>query len=270
MNSPYMGDFKVTQTFHSAHDGLDLVGIDDKAIHSTVNGVVERAGWENPSNHSQGFGQYVRIKKDGSNDRYYYGHLSSISVSLGDRVLTTDVIGYEGSTGNSTGSHCHYCVRGNASKLDIKNVCEISGIPNALGIYNDGYVNSIPYVKYGVYSDNRWLPFVKNDSDYAGLRGNTIGGLKVVPSSGYVIYQAHTIEGGKWYPWVTNLDDYAGVINHRIDCIRAKYEGDSRFVLQTRVSGLNTNYFSWVTNDSDYAGIYGKPIDRVQMRIVRK
>jgi murein DD-endopeptidase MepM/ murein hydrolase activator NlpD len=140
INSPYMGDFKVTQTKHANHDGLDLVGIDSKEIHSTVNGIVERAGWENEKDHNQGFGQYVRIKKDNTEDRYYFGHMSKVKVKVGQRVKITDVIGIEGSTGKSTGSHCHYCVRGHASKAEIKDVCVISGIPNKLGIYNDGYV----------------------------------------------------------------------------------------------------------------------------------
>ena len=140
MNSPYNGKFKVSQQYKgSAHDGLDLVGVDSKEIHSTVNGVVERAGWENPLNRKQGFGKYVRIKKDGTNDRYYFGHLSEVKVKVGDRVKITDVIGIEGSTGYSTGSHCHYCIRGNASKKEIKDVCVISGIPNAIGTYDDGY-----------------------------------------------------------------------------------------------------------------------------------
>jgi murein DD-endopeptidase MepM/ murein hydrolase activator NlpD len=140
MNSPYKGKFRVSQQYKgSAHDGLDLVGVDSKEIHSTVNGVVERAGWENPLNRKQGFGKYVRIKKDGTNDRYYFGHLSEVKVKVGDRVKITDVIGIEGSTGYSTGSHCHYCIRGNASKKEIKDVCVISGIPNAIGTYDDGY-----------------------------------------------------------------------------------------------------------------------------------
>ena len=47
MNSPYMGDFKVTQEYKgNDHDGLDLVGIASKEIHSTVNGTVEFAGWD--------------------------------------------------------------------------------------------------------------------------------------------------------------------------------------------------------------------------------
>ena len=48
MNSPYMGRFQITQAFTSEHDGLDLVGQDSKQIHSTVNGTVIHAGWENP------------------------------------------------------------------------------------------------------------------------------------------------------------------------------------------------------------------------------
>lgn len=140
MNSPYNGKFRVSQEYKGlSHDGLDLVGIDSKEIHSTVKGVVERAGWENPLNKKQGFGQYVRIKQNGSEDRYYFGHLSSVNVKVGQAVNIGDVIGIEGSTGYSTGSHCHYCVRTNASKSQIKNVSVISGIPNALGTYDDGY-----------------------------------------------------------------------------------------------------------------------------------
>ena len=138
MNSPYMGKFQVTQTQHSQHDGLDLVGIDSKEIHSTVSGTVHFAGWENPNDRSQGFGQYVCIK--GSDGRFYYfGHLSVINVKYGQVVRCTDVIGIEGSTGLSTGAHCHYCCRPQFSKGGALSISEISGIPNVLGTYDDGY-----------------------------------------------------------------------------------------------------------------------------------
>lgn len=140
MNSPYNGKFRVSQQYKgSLHDGLDLVGVDDKEVHSTVNGVIEKAGWENVLNHRQGFGLYVRIKKNNSVDRYYFGHLSKVLVKKGQIVKIGDVIGIEGSTGKSTGSHCHYCARGNGSKSQIKDICAISGIPNKLGTYDDGY-----------------------------------------------------------------------------------------------------------------------------------
>lgn len=140
MNSPYMGKFRVSQEYKGAeHDGLDLVGVDSKEIHSTVNGTVVYAGWENSANHAQGFGQYVKIKQSGSDDYYYFGHLSEIKVSVGRLVKITDVIGTEGSTGLSTGSHCHYCVRVGGVKGQHKDISAISGIPNALGTYDDGY-----------------------------------------------------------------------------------------------------------------------------------
>ncbi len=143
MNCPYKGKFKVTspqgyRTLNGKreyHDGLDLVGLDSKTIYSTVSGVVEVASWENSKNKKQGFGQYVRIKKNNSSDRYYFGHLSEISVKKGQKVECGDVLGIEGNTGYSTGSHCHYCVRGNCLKSQVRNITDISGIPNKKGTY---------------------------------------------------------------------------------------------------------------------------------------
>lgn len=139
MNSPYCGKFRISQGFKGAtHDGLDLVGIDSKEIHATATGKVVFAGWQNANNHSEGFGQYVVILSDGK--YYHYGHLSEIKVSYGQQVKITDVIGIEGSTGYSTGSHCHYCIRTSMSPGTFLDVCALSGIPNNEGgTYDDGY-----------------------------------------------------------------------------------------------------------------------------------
>lgn len=149
MNSPYMGKFQVTQEFKGAdHDGLDLVGLHDKEVHSTVNGTVRYAGWENSNNHKQGFGQYVCVRSDADGNYYYFGHLSELKVKTGDKVKVTDVVGIEGHTGYTIpdgpgGSHCHYCIRKNYAKGNFLNVSEISGIPNKLGTYDDGYLDKI-------------------------------------------------------------------------------------------------------------------------------
>lgn len=139
MNSPYMGKFRVSQCFSASHTGLDLVGIDSKEIHSTVTGTVVRAGWENENNHAQGFGLRVVIRRHGTTEFYYYGHLSELRVKAGDVVKCTDVIGIEGSTGYSTGSHCHYECRLHDSKNYYQDICKISGIPNKIGTYDDGF-----------------------------------------------------------------------------------------------------------------------------------
>ena len=141
MNSPYCGKFRVTQQYlPGVHDGIDLVGIDSKEIHATVSGTVYTAGWENYKNPRQGFGQFVCIRGTDGNF-YYYGHLSKINVIAGDLVACTDVIGIEGSTGYSTGSHCHYEVRTAPFKgAKVIDVTTIAQIPNVLGgIYDDGY-----------------------------------------------------------------------------------------------------------------------------------
>ena len=144
MNSPFCGKFRVSQGFrpptNPTHDGLDLVGIDSKEVHATISGTVHYAGWENPGNHAQGFGQYVCIRgTDGL--FYYYGHLSELRVRTGQAVACTEVIGIEGSTGKSTGSHCHYEIRGAFYKgAKVYDVCAMSGIPNVQGgTYDDGY-----------------------------------------------------------------------------------------------------------------------------------
>lgn len=132
MNSPYVGTFKVSQKYKGTdHDGMDLVGITSKDIYSTINGTVLKAGWENPNNTKQGFGQYVKIQEANSPNIYYFGHLSAFSVKAGQVVAKGQKIGVEGNTGKSTGSHCHYCCRINGDKAKHLNIADLIGIPNA-------------------------------------------------------------------------------------------------------------------------------------------
>ena len=134
MRSPYRGRFKVSQIYKGAsHKGLDLVGLDDKTIYSTVNGTVEAARWD--THPTGGMGLYIRIREDGTNRRFYFAHLSEVFVKQGQRVKVGDKIGVEGSTGNSTGSHLHYEVRIEPSNATFLDVSKISGIPNRLGVY---------------------------------------------------------------------------------------------------------------------------------------
>lgn len=131
--SPYKGKFRVSQEFKGVgHQGLDLVGIDSKEIYATVDGVVQVSGNNDPN----GFGIYVRILGDDGN-LYYYGHMSSTVVKVGDRVKCGEKISIEGSSGKSTGSHCHYEIRKTLNKSSYLDVCEISGIPNQIGTYTD-------------------------------------------------------------------------------------------------------------------------------------
>ncbi|MBS5344294.1 MAG: C39 family peptidase [Clostridium sp.] len=223
MNSPYMGRFQITQAFTSEHDGLDLVGQDSKQIHSTVNGTVIHAGWENPADHSQGFGLYVCIRV--GNQDYYYGHMSQIYVSVGQTVKITDIIGLEGSTGYSTGSHCHYCCRvaGTKTPLDIN---AISGIPNVVGgVYNDGASGgTIPggggifggTPNGGILSDAFQLSYLNggNWTIFTNQAMSNMDGIKIQATRVrpyYLTYRTRNQGQGDFYPYVTSSqDDYAG------------------------------------------------------------
>lgn len=101
----------LTQGFHAGHNGLDFGVPVGTAVHSTMNGNVVYAGWND-----QGYGNLV-IVENGSR-RTYYAHLSSIPVTLGQTVQANDVIGLSGNTGNSTGPHLHYEIRENGQAID--------------------------------------------------------------------------------------------------------------------------------------------------------
>ena len=140
MNSPYKGKFKVSQAYKGYdHKGIDLVGLDSKDIHSTVNGIVERAGRDtnpnNPNDTKYGMGNYIRIKDDATGFVFYFAHLSRVLVKVGQRVKVGDKIGVEGNTGHSFGSHLHYEVRKVPDNKTFQDISKFIGIPNKLGEY---------------------------------------------------------------------------------------------------------------------------------------
>ena len=146
MNSPYNGRFKVSQAYKGYnHKGMDLVGLDSKDIHSTVNGIVERAGRDtnpnNPNDTKYGMGNYIRIKDDTTGFVFYFAHLSRVLVKVGQRVQVGDKIGVEGNTGHSFGSHLHYEVRKVPDNKTFQDISKFIGIPNKLGEYMQKEIN---------------------------------------------------------------------------------------------------------------------------------
>lgn len=132
--APYKGQFRVSQEYKgSTHQGLDLVGLTSKDLYSTTDGTVEIASNADPN----GFGLYVRIRASDTGWIYYYGHMSSVCVRVGQKVKKGDKIGVEGSTGHSTGSHCHYEVRKIPGlRSSFTDISALSGIPNKIDTYN--------------------------------------------------------------------------------------------------------------------------------------
>ncbi|TSC75034.1 MAG: peptidase M23 [Parcubacteria group bacterium Gr01-1014_44] len=86
------------------HNGIDLAGGYGTAIHPMAAGNILASGF------NDGFGHWVAVRHNGGLVSVY-AHLRAPSGLVnGLAVTASDVIGYEGSTGNSTGSHLHLSV----------------------------------------------------------------------------------------------------------------------------------------------------------------
>lgn len=127
---------RITQCYKPAdrgrHPGIDIVANTGVPIYAVWAGTVEKAGWahsgENWYNASGGLGRMVLIKHD-NNLWTVYGHLSSLAVQQGDRVEAGQLIGNNGSTGNSSGSHLHFGIYPNLSQYTSGvNPCDVEGL----------------------------------------------------------------------------------------------------------------------------------------------
>lgn len=88
------------------HEGIDIAGNTGTPVAASHGGTVTFAGWMGT------YGRLIIINCGGGISNYY-GHLSKISVSSGDKVSQGQIIGNVGSTGRSTGPHLHFEVRVN-------------------------------------------------------------------------------------------------------------------------------------------------------------
>lgn len=93
------------------HAGIDFRSPTGSDVKPTAPGVVTNAGW------AGGYGNMVEIDH-GNGITTRYGHLSRISVRVGDQVTRDSKIGEVGSTGRSTGPHLHYETRINGEPLN--------------------------------------------------------------------------------------------------------------------------------------------------------
>ncbi|WP_055046427.1 M23 family metallopeptidase [Devosia sp. A16] len=95
------------------HTGVDLAAKTGTPIYASGDGVVEKAQWVS------GYGKYVEIKHVNGFETGY-GHQSRIAdgIKPGVRVRQGQIIGYVGSTGNSTGPHLHFEIKVNGRFVD--------------------------------------------------------------------------------------------------------------------------------------------------------
>jgi murein DD-endopeptidase MepM/ murein hydrolase activator NlpD len=94
------------------HAGLDFTAPQGTPIYATADGTVKEAAFS-----SGGYGNNVVINH-GYGYETLYGHMYRIKARAGQKVKRGEVIGYVGSTGKSTGPHCHYEVHKNGQPVD--------------------------------------------------------------------------------------------------------------------------------------------------------
>ena len=94
-----------------SHTGVDIGAESGATIVAADGGTVVIAGV------NSGYGNCVMIDH-GNGYKTLYGHMSSIAVTNGQTVSQGDTVGYVGSTGVSTGPHCHYEVWKDGARID--------------------------------------------------------------------------------------------------------------------------------------------------------
>lgn len=92
------------------HTGMDISAPENTPVRAAADGIVTEAQWRG------GYGQTIVIKHLDETGEVYahtrYAHLNQYHVRVGDQVEQNTLIGRVGSTGNSTGNHLHFEIRG--------------------------------------------------------------------------------------------------------------------------------------------------------------
>lgn len=177
MNLPYQSG-KVTLTSHFGwrtlngsrdyHKGVDLSGT-DKTLVAPCDGVIGSSTIiTDKSNLTWQWGNYIRIDAaDGL--KIFMCHMAARKVKVGQKVKAGDVVGIEGNTGYSFGSHCHFEVRKNGESVDPT---PYLGIPNEWGQYDiqtapkEPTVRKYSYDKDGItYTRAKDFAIIYHDKD---------------------------------------------------------------------------------------------------------
>lgn len=200
---------------------------------------------------------------------YVSDHVGIIERVNGDNTITT----IEGNTGPTSNGEVMRCVR-SLSVVSCAGRPSYGGSPSPSPEY--------PKAVYRVRSGGRWLPYVTDLADYAGITGQAITDVAIKVTEGSVRYRVH-VKGGGWLPYVSGCDisdstnGYAG--NGRpIDAIEVYYNTPDPVVskygwlkAKYRVAPIGNYYYPWQydnetsSGQDGYAGCFGRKIDWLQI-----
>lgn len=264
------GDNQITTPYKTTHKAVDIVKyrsqLDTIVAHSDGKVTFCQTGHKNNklAVGNASYGNCVKIDHGGGYCTLY-AHLALVYVKLGQTVKRGQEIGTMGNTGRSFGAHLHFEVRRDNTRIDPTPYLKVD-LPDtprvtyrtyttkwlsAVTDYNEqntsGYagirsknmtalqaVPSVGTLRYRVHllKSQRWLPWVENDTDYAGNYGEAIDAVQMLllgVDGCEIRYRVSSQKG--WHGWCEGLFDKTG---------------------------------------DGYAGVFGKAVDRIQMAIVRK
>lgn len=117
---PVPGYRDCSRWYGGSHKGVDICAAAGTPIYASAGGTVTKAGY-NKAGAGTGYG-YSIIISHGSGYTTVYAHCLSLAVHSGQTVKQGQLIGYVGSTGRSSGNHCHFEIRRNGSYIAPQNV----------------------------------------------------------------------------------------------------------------------------------------------------
>ena len=256
MNGKTVSDFHLGIDLISAKYGTDY-------IIAFADGVVSYAGYNGS------YGNVVYIDH-GNGYQTRYAHQKYLNVKVGDHVQKGDILGYMGTTGNSTGNHVHFEVRLNGNTIDPYDY-----VFNGKTIdSNTDYTGVITYQAY----TNRWLPEVNKcdntDDGYAGIGKEPITGIRAKCENGKLYMQVSPLNEDYLEEICSDnysdnsYNSYAGILGRPIDRVRIR---TTKGYATYRVITLEDGWLPWVdsrtkTGDNSYAGIKGHTIIGIQIK----
>ncbi|HEY4553301.1 MAG TPA: M23 family metallopeptidase [Bacillaceae bacterium] len=188
------------------HAGIDLVRNHKAPIHAFASGQVLYAG---PGKSGTGLGGYgtVVFIKDSNGRGHLYAHLDSVAVKAGAQVSKDQIVGYQGATGQVTGSHLHYEVRKgtNPSYGWTANAANSTLDPKAYLESLAGSGNNVGKTLYLHADQEQWAIYdpkvqpIKKNANKVPLRPKKFGGLsyKILANPNPHVYTIQTSQFGK-------------------------------------------------------------------------
>lgn len=253
------------KTVSDFHQGIDLIsskyGTD--YIVAFADGVVSYAGMNG------GYGNVVYINH-GNGYQTRYAHQKYLNVKVGQAVKKGDILGYMGTTGNSTGNHVHFEVRINGNTVNPYDY-----VFNGKTIdCNTDYTGVITYQVF----TNKWLPEVNKcdntDNGYAGIGNEPITGIRAKAQYGKIYIKSRTTDGN-WLEEVCSdnysdgsCNSYSGILGKPIDLVKIR---STKGYVSYRVKTIEDGWIEWVdsrttTGNNSYAGIHNHKIIGIQMK----